>query len=293
MTTVKTPPKASRKTGSSHHDSAEARKNSNPDKGRTGAKQDDRPGTARNDDGQQTDTSGTGKQNLGRDDECQSDTKIPPSVESLLSELRATGDTGLPYERIETLAKLSDTQLGTVFSKLKEILGRKLIMADFRKAIKEARARQRKADAKAATERQLGGHPYRVSHGRMVRVSEKNDTTQIIPLTNFVATIKEDITEDDGVETKRLFRIEAELGSRRYSFIIQAGELSSMEWPIKHIGPTAIVNPNQKDWARAAVQSLSTGIQEQRIFTHTGWRKLAKRSCIFTPRGRLGPPDRR
>jgi hypothetical protein len=123
----------------------------------------------------------------------------------------------------------------------------------------------------------------------MVRVAEKNDTTQIIPLTNFVATIKDDVLEDDGVETKRFFRIEAKLRSRTYSFLIPANELSSMDWPIKHIGPSAIVHPNQKEWAKTAVQSLSTNIQEQRIYIHTGWRKVGDAVLYIHAAGAIGP----
>jgi hypothetical protein len=199
---------------------------------------------------------------------------IPPSVEFLLAKLRATGDIGLLYDNIDTVAALSSAEFATVYQVLKEILGRKLNVAHFQQAVKEARARQRTADAEAANQRRLTDHPYRISHGGMARVVEKKDSTEIVPLANFVATINEDITEDDGVETKRLLRIEAILQDRTYSFIILASELSPMEWPIKHIGPAAIVNPYQKDWARAAVQNLSTDIREQKMYTHTGWRRI-------------------
>jgi hypothetical protein len=215
--------------------------------------------------------------------------KASESVDSLITELQATPDAALLYQNIDRVAKLSDTELAVLSQELKAILKRKLIMIDFRKAIKETRTRQRKSEVEAASERRLSGHPYRISHaGGMVRVVEKKAGTEIVPLANFVATIQEDITEDDGVETRRFFRIAARLGNRDYSFIIAASELALMNWAIEHIGPSAIVNPNQQDWVRAAVQSLSTSIQQRRIYTHTGWRKAADTHVYLHAGGAIG-----
>ena len=223
--------------------------------------------------------------NQGNEHRAESDVE---SIESLLTKLRVAADASLLYQNIDLVARLSDTELPPVFLKLKDIFGRKLNMADLRKAIREARRRQRNADNDAANQRRLSGHPYRISHGGMVRIVEKKDGTEIVPLANFVAAIKEDITEDDGVETKRFFQIAATQGNKAYSFVIAAGELALMEWPIKHIGPSAIVNPNQKDWTRAAVQSLSTNIQERMIYTHTGWRKVGGSVLYLHAAGAIG-----
>ena len=282
-------PKFSRRKGNAKHSAAAGRKNSKRAGGRAGAKQGNPPGKDRKKGGKRPDSSAAEKPNSDRREDGQSDAKVPPWVETFLAELQSTKNSSLPYERIEALAELSDTQLAIVFLKFKEILGRKLITGDFRKAIKETRARQRKTEAEDANRRRVGGQPYRISNGCMVRIVEKTDGAEIVPLANFVATITQDITEDDGVETKRFLGIEAQQGGGVYSFIIQASKLSSMEWAIENIGPTAIVNPNQRDWARAAVQSLSANIQEQRIFTHTGWRKVGDTSFYLHAAGAIGP----
>jgi hypothetical protein len=220
--------------------------------------------------------------------EAQSPSKITRSIEDLVAEVRATKDVRLPYESIETMAKLSDAELAIVYQELKSILGRKLIQTDFRSAVKEVRARQRNANAEPANQPHLSRHPYGISDGGMVRVTAKKGGTEIIPLANFVATIKKDITEDDGLEARRFFEIEATLRDRTFVFIIPASELPAMNWPIERIGPAAIVNPNQKDWARAAVQTFSTDVQEQRIFTHTGWRKVGEVVLYLHGAGAIG-----
>ena len=79
------PPEASRKRGNEHHDSTDAKKNTNPDEDRTGTKQGYGPGTENNEGGHQTDSSRTENQNSGRDDKGQFDTQIPSFVESLLT----------------------------------------------------------------------------------------------------------------------------------------------------------------------------------------------------------------
>jgi hypothetical protein len=36
----------------------------------------------------------------------------------------------------------------------------------------------------------------------------------------------------------------------------------------------AITYPNQKEYARTAIQSFSLAAEERHIYTHTGWRKV-------------------
>ena len=52
-----------------------------------------------------------------------------------------------------------------------------------------------------------------------------------------------------------------------------AVEFGRMGWPLPNLGPEAIIYPGQQQHARAAIQSLSGPIRQQRIFTHLGWRK--------------------
>ena len=106
------------------------------------------------------------------------------------------------------------------------------------------------------------------------RVSKHGEQLSQTPLTNFRAAIVASIQLDDGVEANREFEIEAEMPGRVERFTIPATEFGKMNWPIERLGAGAIVFPNQRDYARAAIQSYSLTALEKRVFTHTGWRKI-------------------
>jgi hypothetical protein len=95
-----------------------------------------------------------------------------------------------------------------------------------------------------------------------------------VQLSNYRAAITTNIRLDDGVETKREFDIESELMGRTFRFTIPASEFASMDWPIEQMGPAAITFPNQRDYARTAIQWFSMTAEERCIYTHTGWRKV-------------------
>jgi len=78
-----------------------------------------------------------------------------------------------------------------------------------------------------------------------------------VQLSNYRAAITTNIRLDDGVETKREFDIESELMGRTFRFTIPASEFASMDWPIEQMGPAAITFPNQRDYARTAIQWFS------------------------------------
>lgn len=91
----------------------------------------------------------------------------------------------------------------------------------------------------------------------MFRVVGKDGQLSQTQLTNYTASIKTNVTLDDGVETRREFEIEAQLMARPFHFTIPASQLTTMEWPIEQMGAAAITYPNQKDYTRAAIQSFS------------------------------------
>jgi hypothetical protein len=84
----------------------------------------------------------------------------------------------------------------------------------------------------------------------------KDNGEEYVPLTNLTARIASDISEDDGVETRRFFGIDATVRGKTHSLIVPASRFAALEWPITDIGPNAVVHPNQKDWARA-LQAVS------------------------------------
>ena len=107
----------------------------------------------------------------------------------------------------------------------------------------------------------------------MFRVISKGEQLNETQLSNYRATIKTNVILDNGVETQREFEIEAELMGRQFRFTIPASEFAGMDWAIKFMGSGAITYPNQREYARTAIQSFSLAADEQRIYTHTGWRK--------------------
>ncbi len=109
-----------------------------------------------------------------------------------------------------------------------------------------------------------------------------------VQLTNYQALITTNILLDDGVETKREFEIETELMGRKHRFTLPAAKFASMDWPIEQMGPQAITYPNQKDYARTAIQWFSLRAEERRIYAHTGWRNLDGQWLFLHAGGAIG-----
>jgi hypothetical protein len=113
---------------------------------------------------------------------------------------------------------------------------------------------------------------FQVRPEGMFRVTAKGEQVSEIQLSNYRASIKTNVLLDDGVDTKREFEIESELAGRRFQFTIPASHFAGMDWAIEHMGPGAITFPNQREYARTAIQMFSLAAGERRIYTHTGWR---------------------
>jgi hypothetical protein len=61
-----------------------------------------------------------------------------------------------------------------------------------------------------------------------------------------------------------------------------------MGWVASKLGPQAIVYPGQQQHARAAIQWLSGRIRQERIFSHTGWKKQGAQWVDLPADGALG-----
>ena len=120
------------------------------------------------------------------------------------------------------------------------------------------------------------GNPYRVTPNGLLYLKPTRNGTVLVPLSNFSAQIEADVSEDDGVESRRFFEIVARLNQRQARFKVPATQFSGMTWVTEHLGAQAVLypGPSIKDHARAAIQMTSSDIAERRIFTHTGWRCL-------------------
>ena len=133
--------------------------------------------------------------------------------------------------------------------------------------------------------------PYQATPEGLVWLKPTSDGQSIIALTNFAAIIVADIAEDDGAETRRLFELEARRNGQTARCTIPAAYFHGMAWVSEHLGASAIVMPGigLKDHARAAIQMLSQGgVQERRVYTHTGWRDIAGAWCYLHAGGALG-----
>jgi hypothetical protein len=119
----------------------------------------------------------------------------------------------------------------------------------------------------------LGVRYERRGTGMIRREQLENGRGGVTAISNFNARIVQDLVVDDDAGQSRLFGIEAELGAQKLTFAVPATEFSGMGWVLKQLGPQAIVYPGQQQHARAAIQSLSGSVRQERIFTHLGWKK--------------------
>jgi hypothetical protein len=113
----------------------------------------------------------------------------------------------------------------------------------------------------------------RQATGIVRREQLANGNIKLIPVTNFSARIVRDIILDDDAEQRREFGLEAEVGGQKVACVVPAAEFSRTSWVLRLLGPKAIIYPGQQQHARAAIQCLSGSIQQERIFSHLGWRK--------------------
>lgn len=118
------------------------------------------------------------------------------------------------------------------------------------------------------------GRPYMSNERGLWYFKQGADGRTPILLANFAARIVADVVIDDGTETQRAFRIEADVRGQTKTVTVSANQFAAMNWPTEHLGAQAIVYPNQKDHARVAIQVLSKNPPEQRRYQHTGWREL-------------------
>jgi len=105
---------------------------------------------------------------------------------------------------------------------------------------------------------------------------------------NFTARIVRDIILDDGEDQERKFGVEVQVGGKTLSLVLSVTEFRRMNWVLYKIGPEAVVYPGQQQHARAAIQSLSGPIQQERVFSHLGWREFGNQWVYLHAGGAIG-----
>jgi Domain of unknown function (DUF3854)/Domain of unknown function (DUF927) len=132
--------------------------------------------------------------------------------------------------------------------------------------------------------------PYKETPHGLVWLKPTRDGVMDTPLCNFTAHISGDVIEDDGVERKRTFEIEASQGERCARLKVSAERFASMNWTAEALGSHAILapGPNVKDHARVAIQLFSQETEERVVYSHTGWRRIQDRWIYLHAGGAIG-----
>ena len=111
-------------------------------------------------------------------------------------------------------------------------------------------------------------------------------------LSNFTAKIEQVIRRDNGQEIELEFLIAGELSGQPLPAVrVKGDEFERMDWVLPSWAASAIIEPGGKrrDQLRAAIQYLSAGREERRVFTHTGWRELENEGRAYlSASGALG-----
>jgi hypothetical protein len=119
--------------------------------------------------------------------------------------------------------------------------------------------------------------------------SLKSGRSKSWDVTNFGARIVRDLILDDGVDHGRKFEVEVTLNEKTLTAVLSTAEFVRMSWVLNKLGPEAIVYPGQQQHARAAIQSLSGAVRQERVFSHLGWRKCGAQWVYLHAGGAVGP----
>ena len=129
--------------------------------------------------------------------------------------------------------------------------------------------------------------PYFEENGRLYYYKARADGVSRVLLATFTAMIMRDILQDDGLEQKRIYEIEATIGDRTVSFRVAADQFASLNWVAEKLGARAIRMPGQVEHLRTAIQELSDPVDAQ-VFAHTGWREIGGQMFYLHAGGAIG-----
>ncbi len=132
-------------------------------------------------------------------------------------------------------------------------------------------------------------HPYTATDSGIFLTKETKTGPVVQPLTNFTARITADTVLRNGVDEERCFDLEATVKGRTKLVSVAAEQFANLSWVAPQLGASALIYPGNgnRDHARAAIQELSTDIEERRVRTHTGWIRSGGRYLFLHAGGAL------
>ena len=136
-------------------------------------------------------------------------------------------------------------------------------------------------------------HPYIANDGGIFELGITRDGEEKrTRLSNFTATITEEIRRDDGWNEPELeLTLEGILnGGDNKTSTIKAADYKHMGWVNAKWGAGAIIEAGKgnQDSLRAAIQYLSENTDQRIIYVHTGWRKINGAWCYLHGKGAIG-----
>lgn len=118
---------------------------------------------------------------------------------------------------------------------------------------------------------------YVTRNAKTFWIKHGKDGDEYVFLANFAAEIVAETIIDDGAERKRRMEITGRLADGPLPVAgIPSGQFAAMNWIGSEWGSAAQIAPGMglKDRLRYAIQVLSTAIQYQTVYEHTGWREM-------------------
>lgn len=133
--------------------------------------------------------------------------------------------------------------------------------------------------------------PYKVINGSLYREYEKNGEQNRQHLANFYIQAEAETIRDNGQERERTFRLRAVCdGDELPAEYIAAKDFSSMNFISQTWGLSLrpAVGQNTLAYIRDSISAQAHFIQQEYIYTHTGWRKIGGSWAFLHAGGAIG-----
>jgi len=133
--------------------------------------------------------------------------------------------------------------------------------------------------------------PYFYNGGLLWRYKSTQEGKVPVPIANFRAEATKEIIQDNGLEESRNFFITGECDGRPLKPIeVPSNRFSGMNWVNESWGLKVTVFPpsTNKEYVRHSIHEFSKNAEVERVFTHTGWRKVGGEWIYLSASGAIG-----